>query len=338
MGEASHSGQTARDGVFLTGIAAYTGNNPEGLGMGPVPPGLKLVGLVLAVQRLVRNIRAYFPVKGVVGAYPADVCSVARRDVVGLAFDDVEGWLNPGRLQFDDPQRRDPDRICGLPERTLQHRPLLHETICCLVEYYDGLLAHYQLESLGARKESCLLWWDGRVKEIDAPLLEQLQQAAATLESRVNASDHLYLDRAWCEKNPDRAGAADYGKTAAQDESTEPFSKNPEVMTGGPRPGFLGLILVETERVVRRRGYSESVCLGDCEIRWKLLKALIRAAEQRLARVDLIRTAWEPNEPVEENTLQKHMSLLRKDLILLGIRVHTLRNLGYRLKDKSEDD
>jgi hypothetical protein len=149
--------------------------------MGPVPPGLKLAGLALAVQHLVKEARRFLPVSGTAGTFDEAFLGGVLIERVGPALDSVEGWINPGRLKFGDRGRCDPDRICGLPAGTVGWRMVLSETLSRLVVHYDALLSHLRLQRTCESREPFLHWCEARVDEIDGATLDRLEQAANVL-------------------------------------------------------------------------------------------------------------------------------------------------------------
>ncbi|MBY0231628.1 MAG: hypothetical protein K2W96_20275 [Gemmataceae bacterium] len=122
-------------------IITITRSNPERLGMEPVQPSLLLAGLVHATEGLVESIRRFLPVPGSDSAFEGRSVCGALIERVGPALDAVESWINPQRLAFDDLGRRDLDRICGVPQGTIEFRMLLNDTLSALVSLYDDLLS-----------------------------------------------------------------------------------------------------------------------------------------------------------------------------------------------------
>lgn len=112
---------------------------------------------------------------------------------------------------------------------------------------------------------------------------------------------------------------------------------NSEIPAPQP-PGYLGLIVDQARRCVRREGLSEEVTLTG--LPFAVFVLLLRNRDSWTPR-QIIRDEWRRTDPradPEPDTVRSQISDLRGFLRPLGIAIHNRRGQGYRLEDANPQD
>jgi hypothetical protein len=236
---------------------------------------------------------------------------------VGPRLYELEEKLNADRYPFTDRKRRDPIRIVGMKGQALGAFRELRAAVDNLVDRFDAILEHYHVEEeISEQKDPSLLWWIWDIEEIEAWKLEWLDGAANALEGILNEEDSQeFLDRYRPEGVPslwpeeDAVEEQSQGAGGTLDE--EGHGKEEQQP---PQPGFLGIILDESNYTVSRAGYA-AVPFGTAGILWKLLKALLKKKANWYPKNALARAVWEPSgqdRGADDNAVEAQLVLLRK--------------------------
>jgi hypothetical protein len=109
-------------------------------------------------------------------------------------------------------------------------------------------------------------------------------------------------------------------RSPAQPEATE---------RSQPEPGYLGLIVDEGKREVRRQGRAGVVHFGGRDIPWRLLRELIQARDNYSPKYDLARRVWDPEAEAElpdDGSIWNAVSQLRRMINPLGVGIKSIKN------------
>lgn len=95
----------------------------------------------------------------------------------------------------------------------------------------------------------------------------------------------------------------------------------------------LNLVLDRDRHVAHRKGYPPLDFGGKC-IQWALLEALVQRYDAYFPTDQLVAAVWHDRREISigNDSFYSTMSLLRKELKILGLDPKHTKGLGYRLK------
>ena len=240
----------------------------------------------------------------------------------------TESYLNRERASIGNFE------LCGVRDRSAHWvtLKLIGHTVTDLREagcerssgYALGVESSWLLENWPTAKQAILGVLCDSLKGLEDELSLELD---LLWKSRISGTSDLVVIQANERNTPDR------GKTANQGHDGEPIE--PEADTPALRKGYLGLLIDENERIVRRAGFEGEANFSQAPLKWELFALLARNQSTYTPHGEF-EGIWPTHGQTDlpgRTTVGDAVTDLRSELSKIGIDIEVLRRIGRRLID-----